>query len=50
MDRLSSFKEPGYKVWYWILDNYKTRLLHIKGEVMDIYKSSRVRQYATTSN
>ena len=50
MDILGNFKEPGHKVWEWRLDNDKTRLLHIKGEVMDIYKPLRVRRYATTSN
>ena len=49
IDRLVSFKEPGHKVWELILNNYKMRLLHIKGEVVDIYKQSRVRNYATTS-
>ena len=40
VDRLGIFKEPGHKSWEWILDNEKTRILHIKGEVMDIYKPS----------
>ena len=50
MDILGSFKEPGHKVWVWRLDNDKKSLMHIKGEVMDIYKPSWIRSYATTSN
>ena len=50
MDRLGNFKAPPHKIWEWILDNEYTRLLHIKGEVMDVYKTSQVGLYATTPN
>ena len=36
MDRLGKFKAPSHKIWEWRLDNEDTRLLHIKGEVMDV--------------
>ena len=48
MDRLGNFKAPLHKIWEWRLDNEDMRLLHIKGEVMDVYKTSQVRRYATT--
>ena len=50
MDRLGNFKAPPHRIWEWILDNEYTRLLHIKGEVMEIYKPSQVGHYATTPN
>ena len=50
MDRLRNFKAPPQKIWEWRLDNEDTRLLHIKGGVMDLYKLSQVRRYATTPN
>ena len=50
MDRLGSFKVPGHKIWEWRLDENKTRLLQIKGKVMDIYEPSRVRGYTHTPN
>ena len=37
-----------YQIWEWRLDNDATRLPHIKGEVMDVYKPSQVERYATT--
>ena len=36
MDRLGNFKAPPHKILEWRLDNEDTRLLHIKGEVMDV--------------
>ena len=50
MDRLGKFKAPRHKMWEWRLDNDDTRLLHIKGEVRDVYKPSQVESYATTPN
>ena len=50
MDRLGNFKAPQHKIWEWRLNNDYTRLLHIKGEVMDVYKPLQVDRYATTSN
>ena len=50
MDRIGNFKAHPYKIWQWILDNEDTRLLHIKGEVMDMYKPLQVGRYATTPN
>ena len=47
MDRLGNFKAPPHKIWEWRLDNDDTRLLHIIGEVMDVYKPSQVGRYAT---
>ena len=50
MDRLGNFKAPPHEKWEWRLDNEDTRLLHIRGEVMDMYKPSQVGRYATTPN
>ena len=50
MDRLGNFKAPPHKIWEWRIDNDDTGLLHIKGEVMDVYKPSQVGRYATTPN
>ena len=50
MDRLGNFKAPLHKIWEWRLDNEDMRLLHIKGEVMDVYKPSQVGSYANTPN
>ena len=50
MDRLGNFKAPPHKTWEWRLDNEETRLLHIKGEGIDLYKTSQVGRYATTPN
>ena len=50
MYRLGNFKAPPHKIWEWRLDNEDTRLLHIKGEVMDVYKLLQVGRYATTLN
>ena len=50
MDRLGNFKAPPHKIWEWRLNNYDTRLLHIKGEVMDVYKPLQVERYTTTLN
>ena len=50
MDRLGNFKAPPHKIWEWRLNNEDTRLLHIKREVMDVYKPSQVGRYATTPN
>ena len=36
MDILGNFKAPPNKIWEWRLDNDDTRLLHIKGEVMNV--------------
>ena len=49
MDRLGNFKAPPHKIWEWILNNDDTRLLHIKGEVMDVYKPLQIGN-ATTPN
>ena len=50
MDRLGNFKAPPHKIWEWRLDNEDTRLLHIKGEVMDVYTPLQVECYATIPN
>ena len=50
MDRLGNFKAPPHIIWEWRLDNEDTRLLHIKGEVMYLYKPLQVGRYATTPN
>ena len=50
MDRLENYKATPRKIWEWILNNDYMRLLHIKGEVMDVYKPLQVDRYATTSN
>ena len=50
MDRLGNFKAHPHTIWEWRLDNEDTRLLHIKGEVMVMYKPSQVGRYATTPN
>ena len=50
IDRLGNFKAPPNKIWEWILDNEDMRLLHIKGDVMDVYNPSQVGCYATTPN
>ena len=50
MDRLGNFKATPHKFWEWRLDNEDTRLLNIKGEVVDMYKPSQVGRYATTPN
>ena len=50
MDRLGNIKANPHKIWEWRLDNEDTMLLHIKGEVMDVYKPLQVGRYATTPN
>ena len=50
MDRIGNFKAPPNKIWGWRLDNDDTRLLHIKGDVMDVYKPLQVERHATTPN
>ena len=50
MDRLGNFKVPPHKIWELRLGNEDTRLLHIKGEVIDVYKLSQVGFYATAPN
>ena len=50
MDRLGNLKAPPHKIWEWRLNNDDTRLLHIKGEVMDVYTPLQVECYATTPN
>ena len=50
MDRLGNFKAPPHKIWEWRHENDDTRLVHIKGELMYVYKPSKVERYATTAN
>ena len=50
MDRLGNFKAPPHKFYEWRLDNEDKRLLHIKGEVMYMYKLLQVGRYETTPN
>ena len=50
MDRLGNFKATLHKIREWRLDNEDTRLLHIKGEVMDMNKPLQVGRYVTTTN
>ena len=50
MDRLGNFKAPPHKIWEWRLDNADTRLLHITGGVMDVYKTSQIGRYTKTPN
>ena len=50
MYSLGNFKAPPHKIWEWRLDNEDTRLIHIKGEVMEVYKPLQVGHYGTTPN
>ena len=38
MDRLGRFRHEGYSVWTWWHDKLTGRLLHLKGETMDVYR------------
>ena len=50
MNRQGNFKAPTHKIWEWRLENGDTSLLHIKGEVIDVYKPSQIGRYATSPN
>lgn len=41
-DRLRGFMSIGHKIWDWRLDEENQRVLHLKGDVMDIYTKSLV--------
>ena len=50
MDILGNFKAPPHNIWEWRLNNEDTRLLHIKGEIMDVYNPLQIGRYATKLN
>ena len=53
--RVRDFTLDGHKTWDWRLDEddentARTRLLHIKGEVMDVYTKSQLDQFVNGHN
>ena len=39
-DRLGRLTHNGYKIWNWRWDLEGKRLIHFKGDVMDVYRPS----------
>ena len=49
-DRLGAFRHEGHKVWPWRLDATNGRLLHLRGDQMDVYAPSTEPRYANLAN
>ena len=49
-DRIRGFTSQGHKIWDWRLDHENQRLLHLKGEVMDVNTKSLVRGHSRRAN
>ena len=49
-DRLGRLTHDGYKVWDWRWDQDRNRLLHSKGDTMDVYKHSNMPRFSNTPN
>ena len=49
-DRLGRLTHDGYKVWDWRWDQDRNRLLHSKGNTMDVYKHSNLPRFSNTPN
>jgi hypothetical protein len=48
--RLGKFKYKSFKIWDYRYDEEKMQILHLKGNVMDVYTKSLVPRYSTRSN
>lgn len=48
--RMKEYTEVGHKSWDWRFDEENGRLLHLKGETMDVYAPSLVPGYANRRN
>ena len=48
--RLGKFKDKSFKIWDYRYDEDKMEILHLKGNVMDVYTKSLVPRYSTRSN
>ena len=48
--RLGKFKDKSFKIWDYRYDEDKMQILHLKGNVMDVYTKSLVPRYSTRSN
>ena len=48
--RMRGFTEDGHKVWNWRYLENEGRLLHIKGEVMDVYEASQIPRFSSRRN
>ena len=49
-DRLERLTHNGYKIWNWRWDLERKRLIHFKGEVMDVYRPSSLPRMVNTVN
>ena len=49
-DRLGRLTHNGYKIWNWRWDLEGRRLIHFKGDVMDVYRPSNIHQMANVAN
>ena len=49
-DRLGRLKHKGYKIWNWRWDLEGKRLIHFKGEVMDVYRPSSLPRMVNVVN
>ena len=45
MDILGCFRNKGYNFWTWRHDEQQGRLLHLKGETMDLYRLPSRREH-----
>ena len=49
-DRLGRITHKGYKIWNWRWDLEGKRLIHFKGEVMDVYRPSSLPRMVNVVN
>ena len=49
-DRLGRLTHNGYKIWNWRWDIEGRRLIHFKGDVMDVYRPSNLPRMVNVAN
>ena len=49
-DRLRRLTHNRYKIWYWRWDLEGRRLIHFKGDVMDVYRPSNLLRMFNVAN
>ena len=49
-DRIGRLTHKGYKIWNWRWDLEGKRLIHFKGEVMDVYRPSSLPRMVNVVN
>ena len=49
-DSLGRLKHKGYKIWNWRWDLERKRLIHFKGDVMDVYRPSSLHRMVNVVN